>query len=156
MNSLLNDCKHIQVSTLEKPEIVILKKNQNILSKRNRANNYNSNKLSKKKYISINIQDKKGKKEKYKGERVRERQLFKKKKRAYNSLKKKKRNLIRSKKISFNMTDNKVKEYVCCGLGEFQKTTSFSDGYETDNEGEYSNKFEIREMPEINLDELFN
>ena len=40
------------------------------------------------------------------------------------------------------MTDNKVKEYVCCGLGEFQKTTSFSDGYETDNEGEYSNKFE--------------
>lgn len=148
MNSLLNDFKQIQVSTLEKPDKVILKK-RNIQSKRNRVNNYNGSKLSKK-------NKNKYKKEKYQSERLRERQLLRDRKKAYNSLKKKRRNLNRSKKISFNMTNNKVKEYVCRSLDEYQKTTRFSDGYDTDDESECSNKFQIREMPEINLDELFN
>lgn len=148
MNSLLNDFKQIKVSTLEKPDKIILKK-RHILSKRNRVNNYNGSKLSKK-------NKNKYKKEKYQSERLRERQLLRDRKRAHSSLKKKRRNLNRSKKISFNMTNNKVKEYVCRSLDEYQKTTMFSDGYDTDDESECSNKFEIREMPEINLDELFN
>ena len=60
MNYLLNDFKQIQVSTLEKPDKVILKK-RNIQSKRNRVNNYNGSKLSKK-------NKNKYKKEKYQSE----------------------------------------------------------------------------------------
>lgn len=160
MNDLLSEFKNITVSTLEKPNYVILNKNK--LSKKKENDIYYRNqKNSRKQNILSGNQNDKSKK--YKLERQYARQLLreqkkekKKRRKSGVSFKKKKKHQNQSKKITFCMGNNKVKEYVCAGIEEYQKTTHFNSGYETDDEGHGSRAFEIREMPEINLDELFN
>lgn len=162
MNDLLNDFKKITVSTLEKPNHIILNKNKNKLSKKkDNSIYYRNQKNSKKQNILSGLQNDKSKI--YKLERQRARQLLReqkkenKKRRKNNaSFKKKKTHQNQSKKITFCMGNNRVKEYVCTGLEEHKDITHFNSGYETDDEGHGSRPFEIREMPEINLDELFN
>lgn len=154
MNQILNDLKKIEVSTLEKPERIILNKNNRLSKKKNNIK-YRNQKTSKKQNIISGFNN--DKLQKYKNERIKERYLLRKKrkqrKKENNSFKKQKKNKNISKKITFCMGNNKVKEYVCTGLEEYKQTTNFNDGYTSDYESE---PFEIKEMPEINLDELFN
>ena len=59
--------------------------------------------------------------------------------------KKKNKNNKLSNKITFNMNNNIIKEYYCKEL----------DGYQSDDELNYSNEFKIEEIPEIDISNYF-
>ena len=144
MNNLF---KSVDVSSNEKKRTFLLKK-QNINSK-SRKKKYSYQKDSKKNNIRFGYQDKE---KKYKLERDYERR-----KRRKQSIKNRNPK-HKSRKIRFNMNKNKTKEYNCYTL-DYQETTRFTDnnienGYESDTE-EIQNGLQIREVPEINLDDLF-
>lgn len=144
MNSLLDDFKQVKVSTLHKPNKIILSKKKNNI-------HYNSQINSKKKKIIVGCEN--NKYNKYKQIRIKERKLLrqKKKQKKYNSIKKKK-NKNKSKKILFNIKNNKVKKYICSTLNT--NLPQFN-GYESDDESELPYKLQIREMPDIDINDLF-